>query len=78
MDGELYEIKIAGHIGQSWSEWLGGLDICHTPDGQTLLSGLLLDQSALHGVLQKIRDMGLILITVNRIETDKAGGSDEH
>lgn len=78
MNGEQYEIKVAGHVGQSWSEWLDGLAIYHTPDGQTLLSGPLIDQSALHGILQKIRDMGLVLIAVNKIETEKVGGTNEH
>ena len=72
-----YEIRVAGHIGQSWSTWLEGLTIRHTPEGHTLLSGPLVDQAALHGVLQKIHDLGLTLIAVNGIETGKVGGNNE-
>lgn len=63
-----YEIQVAGHLDLSWSEWFDGLTIAHLPTGQTVLSGELLDQAALHGVLIKVRDLGLTLIAVVTID----------
>lgn len=62
-----YEICIEGHLGASWVTWFEGLTIRHLDTGHTLLSGPIEDQSALHGVLIKIRDLGLPLVTVKRI-----------
>ncbi len=63
---ELYEIRVAGHLSQSWTTRFEGLSMRHEPGGETVLSGSL-DQAALHGVLMRIRDLGLKLIAVNRI-----------
>ena len=63
---EAYEIRVAGHLGKSWAAQFEGLSIRHDPEGETVLSGKL-DQAALHGVLMKIRDIGIKLISVNRI-----------
>lgn len=63
---ELYEIRIVGHLSQSWTARFGGLFMPHEPEGETVLSGRL-DQAALHGVLMRIRDLGLKLVAVNRI-----------
>jgi hypothetical protein len=63
---EFYEIRIEGHLGSSWSDWLEGMRIQHEEDGQTVLSGPLADQAALHGVLMRIRDLGLPLVAVKR------------
>lgn len=63
-----YEIQLAGHLDPSWSEWFDGLVIAHLPTGQTLLSGEIIDQAALHGVLMKVRDLGLPLIAVVTID----------
>ena len=65
---QLYEIRVAGHLSENWAARFEGLSIHPEPGGETSLSGML-DQSALHGVLVKIRDLGLVLISVNRIET---------
>ena len=65
---ELYEIRVAGHLSENWAGRFEGLALEQQPEGETLLSGML-DQAALHGVLAKIRDLGLNLISVNRIET---------
>jgi hypothetical protein len=58
------EIRFQGHIDESWSERLGGLDILHSPDGNTVLSGLVSDQSALYGILRCLSDLSLDLISV--------------
>ena len=63
-----YEIRVKGHIGDSWSSWFEGMAIRHEESGETILSGPLVDQAALHGVLIKIRDLGLSLIEVRRKE----------
>lgn len=69
---ETYRIHVDGHLDTCWADWLGGLDIQHQEDGTTLLSGPLLDQAALHGVLARIRDLALPLLAVHRV--DDAGG----
>ena len=61
---EYYEIKIKGQLDQRWSEWFGGLRLTHLDGDETLLSGLLADQAALHGLLERIRDLNLTLISV--------------
>jgi hypothetical protein len=63
-----YTIRVEGHIGGSWSSWFEGLAIHHTEEGETVLRGPLADEAALHGVLAKIRDLGLPLVEVKRIE----------
>lgn len=67
---ERYEIRVAGHLSENWAVRFEGLSMRHEPDGETVLSGFL-DQSALHGVLVKIRDLGLKLISVNRTGTEE-------
>ena len=62
-----YEIRVAGHLSENWATRFEGLSMRHEPEGDTVLSGSL-DQSALHGVLVRIRDLGLNLISVNRVE----------
>ena len=59
-----YRIRIKGHLDHEWSEWFDGLRITQEDNGDTLLSGPIVDQAALHGLLRKIRDMGLPLISV--------------
>jgi hypothetical protein len=66
---ELYEIRVAGHLSENWETRFEGMSMRHEPDGETVLTGML-DQSAMHGVFVKIRDMGLYLISVNRIGED--------
>lgn len=61
---EYYEIKIKGHLDPHWSDWFAGLELKHLEGNETLLSGLLPDQAALHGMLERIRDLNLTLISV--------------
>jgi hypothetical protein len=63
-----YKIRVKGHLSEQWSDWFDGLTLENLPGGQTELSGMLPDQSALYGVLNTIRDMGLTLVSVNCIE----------
>ena len=65
-----YEIRIKGHIGDSWSSWFEGLSLHHEENGETVLRGVIVDQAALHGVLIRIRDLGLPLVSVNRVKSD--------
>jgi len=62
-----YEIRIEGHLGSSWSSWFEGLTIHHEASGETVLYGPIADQAALHGVLMRIRDLGLPLVSVRRL-----------
>ena len=65
-EGGSYEIRLKGHLGPRWSDWFDGLTLTHHSDGTTLLSGSVVDQAALHGLLAKVRDLGLPLIAVRR------------
>ena len=62
----VYEIRVKGLLDQSWSAWLGGLEVKPLENGETVLAGPIRDQSALHGLLHKIRDLGLPLIAVEQ------------
>ncbi len=70
VEHKVYQIRVEGHLNNSWSEWFEGLTIAHEADGTTVLTGPLADQPALYGLLIKIRDLGLPLVSVNRIEPD--------
>ena len=63
-----YEFRVEGHLNRDWEEWLGGLILTYTETGETILTGPLRDQSALYGVLMKMRDLGLKLISVRQVE----------
>lgn len=65
----VYEIRIAGHLSSQWSEWFAGLTVTLDADGTTRLSGPVIDQAALYGLLKKVRDTGLTLIAVNQISS---------
>ncbi len=64
----IYEIKVEGLIDSLWSDWFHGMAIRYTNNTETILTGELRDQTALHGVLDRIRDLGLSLVSVERIE----------
>lgn len=63
-----YEIRVRGHLDDRWAEWFEGLTITLEDDGNTLLSGRVIDQAALHGLLKKVRDSGMPLVSVNRVQ----------
>jgi hypothetical protein len=60
----VYEIRVKGHLDGCWSEWFDGLQIINLDDGEATLSGDIVDQAALHGMLNKVRDLGLPLVAV--------------
>ena len=62
-----YEIRVKGHLGTRWAAWFDGLTLTHGSDGTTIIGGPVADQAALHGLLQKVRDLGLPLISVNHV-----------
>ncbi len=70
-----YQIVVQGHLDQDWSDWFEGLTITYDEKGNTVLAGPLEDQAALHGVLHKVRDRGLILLAVTRIGGTAVGNS---
>ena len=72
----LYEIRLKGHLDAKWADWFDGLTITRADNGETLLSGPMVDQAALHGVLRKVRDLGLPLVSVNQIDPKQAHGPD--
>lgn len=72
----VYQIRIKGHLGHQWTDWFGGLTITLEDNGDTLLTGPVVDQAALHGLLKKVRDLGMPLVSVNCVEPGKADASD--
>jgi hypothetical protein len=71
-----YQIRITGHLGYQWTDWFGGLSITLEDNGDTLLSGPVVDQAALHGLLRKVRDLGMPLISINRLQPSQTDTSD--
>ena len=70
-----YEIRLKGHLDPRWAAWFDGLTLTHDSDGTTVIHGPVVDQAALHGLLQKVRDLGLPLVSVTQstaIRTDRA------
>jgi len=67
---ELHEIRVQGHLDRRWTDWLEDMTVTHENDGTTTLTGPLADQAALHGVLNKIRDLALPIVSVRRISPD--------
>jgi hypothetical protein len=73
-----YEIRLEGHLADRWSEWFEGLAVCKHPNSETILRGALIDQSALFGVLTRIHDLNLVLVSVRRVTSvDQANIVDE-
>ena len=67
-DSGQYQIRVKGHLADRWSGWFNGLTLTRCSDGTSLLEGPVVDQAALHGLLQKVRDTGLPLVSVTRVE----------
>ena len=63
----IYQIRVKGHLGSQWKDWFGGLTVTLEDNGETLLTGPVADQAALHGLLRKVRDLGIPLVSVVRI-----------
>ena len=68
VEGKIYQIKLKGQLDGSWADWFDSMTITLDDEKNTLLTGLLIDDAALHGILKKIRDLGLPLLSVNQIE----------
>jgi hypothetical protein len=66
-----YEIRVDGHLGTRWAAWFDGLAVTSESDGTTVLRGSVVDQAALHGLLQKLRDVGIPLISLRQVPSDE-------
>jgi hypothetical protein len=71
-DAGRYEIRIQGHLDNRWAGWFDGLSLSHGSDGTTVIRGQVVDQAALHGLLQKVRDIGLPLVSVTHVGREQA------
>ena len=67
----IYQIRVQGQIGESWSDWLGGLTITPQPDGETLLAGSVVDQAALHGILDRLYAMNLTILSMVQVRANQ-------
>jgi hypothetical protein len=72
----VYEIRVKGHLGCQWTDWFGGLAITLEENGDTLMTGPVVDQAALHRLLRKVRNLGMPLISVIRVKPGQAVASD--
>ena len=70
-----YELRVEGHLDSHWSEFLGGLSLSNEDDGTTILRGVVADQSELHGLLAKVRDLGVTLISLTPVDAARDGDS---
>ncbi len=66
----VYQIRIKGHLDPGWSDWFEGLSILLEDNGDTLLTGPVVDEAALYGLLRRVRDLGMPLISLNRVKSD--------
>ena len=73
----LYEIRVKGHLDARWADRFGGMTITLAENGETLLTGPVIDQAALHGLLKKVRDLGLPLVSVNPVRPSLADAADD-
>ena len=69
-----YEIRLKGHLDSRWAAWFDGLSLTNESDGTTIIRGPVADQAALYGLLQKVRDIGLPLVSVTQVEPDQPNG----
>jgi hypothetical protein len=70
-----YEIRLKGHLDNRWADWFEGLTITWEENGETLVTGPVADQAALHGLLRRVRDLGLPLLSVIKVDLEQADGS---
>lgn len=68
----VYQIRLEGQLGPEWADWFGGMSLTPAENGETLLTGPVVDQAALHGLLKKVRDLGMPLISVNPLSLSEA------
>jgi hypothetical protein len=68
---KIYQIRLEGHLDQQWTEWFEGLTITLEDNGDTILTGSVIDQAALHGLLRKVRNLGIPLLSVNQVLSDQ-------
>jgi hypothetical protein len=73
---QVYQITIKGHLGQQWTSWFEGLTITLEENGDTVLTGVVVDQVALHGLLKKVRDLGVPLVSVIPLRQGSQGGKE--
>ena len=73
----IYQIRVKGHLGPQWTDWFEGLAITLAEEGETLLTGPVADQAALHGLLKKVRDLGLPLVSVNPVRPSLADAASD-
>jgi hypothetical protein len=64
----IYQIRLKGHLGAAWADWFAGLTITLEDNGDTLLTGPVADQAALHGLLKQVRDLGMPLVSLNQVQ----------
>jgi len=69
----IYQIRVGGTLPDNWSDWFGGFEIENLPTAETMLTGEIIDQASLHSILQRIRDLGMTLIEVKKIEQKNEG-----
>ena len=72
-DSERYEVRVKGHLDPRWAAWFDGMTLTNESEGTTDIHGPVVDQAALHGLLQKLQDVGLTLVSVTQIERDRPG-----
>jgi hypothetical protein len=71
-----YQIRVKGHLNRGWTDWFEGLSVTLEDNGDTLLTGTVVDQAALHGLLRKVRDLGIPLISVSPVDASRLDASD--
>ena len=72
-EARCYEIRLGAHLAPRWATWFDGMTVTHAPDGTTVLTGPVADQAALHGLLAKVRDLGVSLVAVRQLDTERPG-----
>jgi hypothetical protein len=75
---QIYQLRIKGHLDSHWAAWFEGLEVSLDENGETLLTGIVADQAVLHGLLKKIRDLGLTLVSVSPLDPGLSDRSDDH